>query len=1096
MYAELIDQKIGQVYQKGVATKILQGMDRIRNEFDVTQARRWPTELLQNARDLSDPGVPVRVRIELTDDTVRFLHSGKPFSVRDILSIVNQVSSKKPGEGVGQFGTGFMSTFQLSMQVDIRSFLKDEGEPYRPFRIRLDRSGATQESISAAISEALTALKAADSAPPVEALARGELNTEFCYHLRDERSRTAARLGVEDLRLTLPYVLLFSRQIGEVRLIIRTKDCHETLTFRRGGEDELPGGLGRQKILVENGCRTYYTLCREGITLAAEWDQEAGFLPLPALAPRLYVDFPLVGSEGFPFPVVLNSLSLRPNEPRSGVSLVESEESLDARENRDVLDRAVELYQDFAAALLAQDRRGAEHLMAIPPREERKEWSAAWVRSHLYGRICDFLSRLPLLPADGGFHALVEDEVRLVRAETAERRAALSKLWRQVRDVLLPEGETDWYAVLSGYQLPPEKCVTIRGTLERAAETAARGLRPGTDPAAWLAALYDLGMETEETAIRAGELALFPSQNPEDLAAGRLYTAREIFADPGIPELLKDASEKLDRLEESGRLELRRRLLHRGFEPRAALFLPEYALAGLTDYIITRSDRGFRVRGYAQWADYYNNAWAEAWSLLLATGPDRELYELCRTGWRELPEYAGGPAAGGEQEWCESAWELPGALPAHVRTAPMFDGRMWSNACRGVLKLLVERLWAAGSLESWARTLDSRVPGTDAVAWLERFYAKAAQYLRISELYDTPILPNQYGVFHAPGELRLDKIGDEELKAISVSFKEERAECDVPAVLLDQRLLLPGWNLSALGLEAVATGINAALQQFLARASLADAPLELQESCTRLLGWIQEHPQEAKRCFPAFCGEEEQMKLLTPKAAVSLRKKADRLNELLILAGTEDPDALFQLIREGAQRYDAPERDWDFDPESGAFFDEDWRGLDDESRDERLRRIGEAGERCAFQAVVDHFTGQGFLVEGEDGQTVSLSQEDGGRRVTIFRPDTAYYRQPGWDISVRLQGETEETDYYLEVKTHTPTSRVGSLLPLSNTQMRQAASLGGQYVLLRVVFDEKTNRAVRIESFRDVIGHLARGALRGAEGRFLLEECGPDSAAL
>lgn len=42
MYAELIDRKIGQVYQKGVATKILQGMDRIRNEFDVTQARRWP----------------------------------------------------------------------------------------------------------------------------------------------------------------------------------------------------------------------------------------------------------------------------------------------------------------------------------------------------------------------------------------------------------------------------------------------------------------------------------------------------------------------------------------------------------------------------------------------------------------------------------------------------------------------------------------------------------------------------------------------------------------------------------------------------------------------------------------------------------------------------------------------------------------------------------------------------------------------------------------------------------------------------------------------------------------------------------------------
>lgn len=40
MYADLINQAIGQVYQKGMATKILQGMDHIRNEFDELQARR------------------------------------------------------------------------------------------------------------------------------------------------------------------------------------------------------------------------------------------------------------------------------------------------------------------------------------------------------------------------------------------------------------------------------------------------------------------------------------------------------------------------------------------------------------------------------------------------------------------------------------------------------------------------------------------------------------------------------------------------------------------------------------------------------------------------------------------------------------------------------------------------------------------------------------------------------------------------------------------------------------------------------------------------------------------------------------------------
>lgn len=76
-----------------------------------------------------------------------------------------------------------------------------------------------------------------------------------------------------------------------------------------------------------------YPWPRRGINIRA-------FYPCRPTPPRLYIDFPLVGSEQFPFPVVLNSLAMRPNEPRSNISLVEHEESLDARENRALVDRA------------------------------------------------------------------------------------------------------------------------------------------------------------------------------------------------------------------------------------------------------------------------------------------------------------------------------------------------------------------------------------------------------------------------------------------------------------------------------------------------------------------------------------------------------------------------------------------------------------------------------------------------------------------------------------------------------------------------------------------------------------------------------------
>lgn len=74
----------------------------------------------------------------------------------------------------------------------------------------------------------------------------------------------------------------------------------------------------------------------------------------------------------------------------------------------------------------------------------------------------------------------------------------------------------------------------------------------------------------------------------------------------------------------------------------------------------------------------------------------------------------------------------------------------------------------------------------------------------------------------------------------------------------------------------------------------------------------------------------------------------------------------------------------------------------------------------------------------------------------------------------------------MEVKTHTPRSRVRSLLPLSDTQMQLAARLGENYVLLLVIYDEAADRAVALHPFCNIASHLAAGTLRSAEGRFLL----------
>ena len=70
-------------------------------------------------------------------------------------SAMPRISHRHPEESVGQFGTGFVTTYQLSEKVEIRSVLKEDGLPYKNFSIVLDRSGKTQEELHEAIENVL-----------------------------------------------------------------------------------------------------------------------------------------------------------------------------------------------------------------------------------------------------------------------------------------------------------------------------------------------------------------------------------------------------------------------------------------------------------------------------------------------------------------------------------------------------------------------------------------------------------------------------------------------------------------------------------------------------------------------------------------------------------------------------------------------------------------------------------------------------------------------------------------------------------------------------------------------------------------------------
>ncbi len=135
-----------QIYNKSVSSKILDLLDKMENdEGFYGNPRRWVWELLQNAIDVRKQ--ECLIEIKLTEEYIEFKHNGKLFTVVDILSILNQVSSKsREGDSIGRYGTGFATTYLLSDHVILRGYVKEFDEIKR-FRLNIDRSSRDESKI-------------------------------------------------------------------------------------------------------------------------------------------------------------------------------------------------------------------------------------------------------------------------------------------------------------------------------------------------------------------------------------------------------------------------------------------------------------------------------------------------------------------------------------------------------------------------------------------------------------------------------------------------------------------------------------------------------------------------------------------------------------------------------------------------------------------------------------------------------------------------------------------------------------------------------------------------------------------------------------
>ncbi len=408
-----------------IATKIEKEMTVLRSQVEeaATAPRRWVWELIQNAKDVHhDNGVRIQIDQQNHEgiEKIVFRHDGKPFSAENIRFLIEQVSSKnrKKGEDgknivTGKFGTGFLSTHLLSEKVTVVGVAKEPELSPRKFEVMLDRSPLHIEGLIDSVKHAKESMEILDDLPEYRDYNEEDFNTEFHYPLEDDQAFSVAEAGLRDLEACLPYSMVFVDELLNVavtpkNIVYRNTDAYDLTIFGRNDIEEVNIVSIYIEEMGPEGSVEKFTMAilEKGHTSIAipvsVTDQGIEILPIDDLTPRLFCDFPLIGTENFPFPVIVNNPNFNPTDPRDGIWLTNStRDPHKAEENKAILNDAIELYFSMLNIAAKEKWDNLHELAKTKPVSSNYKWvKDIWFDTNILTPIRKRLLHIPIVKTE------------------------------------------------------------------------------------------------------------------------------------------------------------------------------------------------------------------------------------------------------------------------------------------------------------------------------------------------------------------------------------------------------------------------------------------------------------------------------------------------------------------------------------------------------------------------------------------------------------------------------------------------------------------------------------------------------------------------
>ncbi len=561
-YSKKLKESKAKIHNHAIGTKILDLMDKLRMDSEKGSERRWIWELLQNSKDVADEsaGVSCKIELEYSGDggVLRFSHNGSPFSIDNISFLIEQVSTKdrsaKSGEkpkNSGKFGTGFLTTHLLSEKVGLNGVVKEPELPYRKFELQLDRSGDDIDEVIESINDCSRVLQELDNQPAFEDYREGGFYTEFTYNL-DSQGVEIAELGIEDLHRSLPYTLVFLPELTKITLV------SQNIYYEVVEEKEIPDLEGLYFITVKKGqpIQDEYIqiafLTNGTTSISVQFEEIEGQIYLKELntdAPKLFCDFPLIGTETFHFPVIINSPQFNPTEPRNGVFLTDRVNPK-ITENKKILKESVELFSSLLDYASRNNWQNLYLLSACYSPEEKKWLSSEWYKINVLMPTRRKIISVPIVDTyDGKRLPIKSQEGKLIdfpHHKEPDIRKGIWKLCSSGNYFRLPiEKDLDsWYETFTWSKktkLSLEKLTEFIHNQGNIGSLADILDLEEEEAIVWLNEYYDLINKDEEALklINLDEYAVIPNQ------IGDFCNKSKLFVDKKIEEELKNVIEFL-----------------------------------------------------------------------------------------------------------------------------------------------------------------------------------------------------------------------------------------------------------------------------------------------------------------------------------------------------------------------------------------------------------------------------------------------------------------------------------------------------------------------------------------------------------------------